>query len=196
MQNRGVIPLFISASRLGPNLCLYYPEDLRQTFIYWPRPPFSTPATELRMPPPRASVPVWADLHRATMHVAGAVASQRWDRPAQKRSLLRQHMAIEECGLRGGRSSTCVVVAARVSPRHRKQQMYRNLDLFFSHKWANEGRRRSAKNTQVGFWRRDQGSPAKLVYLLLNQQWWSFSVQGTKEGPSLLKLKELQPMLW
>lgn len=36
MQNRGVIPLFISASRLGPNLCLYYPEDLRQTFIYWP----------------------------------------------------------------------------------------------------------------------------------------------------------------
>ena len=36
MQNRGVIPLFISASRLGPNLCLYYPTDLRQTFIYWP----------------------------------------------------------------------------------------------------------------------------------------------------------------
>eukprot|EP00064_Thunnus_orientalis_P019729 superscaffoldBa00005065_g19857 len=43
------------------------------------------------------------------MHVAGAVASQWWDRAlAQKRSLLRQHMAIEECGLRGGRSSTCV----------------------------------------------------------------------------------------
>lgn len=60
------------------------------------------------MPPPRASVPVWADLHRATMHVAGAVASQRWDRPAQKRRLLRQHMAIEESGLQGGRSSTCV----------------------------------------------------------------------------------------
>ncbi|KAK5865451.1 hypothetical protein PBY51_019719 [Eleginops maclovinus] len=57
------------------------------------------------------------------MHVAGAVASQRWDRPAQKRSLLRQHMAIEECGLQGGRSSTC-------RPRHAagKQQMHRNLD--------------------------------------------------------------------
>lgn len=60
------------------------------------------------MPPPRASVPVWAHLHRATMHVAGAVASRWWDRPAQKRSLLRQHMAIEECVLQGGRSSTCV----------------------------------------------------------------------------------------
>lgn len=149
MQNRGVIPLFISASRLGPNLCLYYPEDLRQTFIYWPRPPFSTPATELRMPPPRASVPVWADLHRATMHVAGAVASQRWDRPAQKRSLLRQHMAIEECGLLGGRSSTCVVVAARVSPRHRKQQMYRNLDLFF---YTNEQTRAEDAQPKIHKW--------------------------------------------
>lgn len=33
-------------------------------------------------------------------------------------------MAIEECGLRGGRSSTCVVVAARASLRRPKQQMY------------------------------------------------------------------------
>lgn len=150
MQNRGVIPLFISASRLGPNLCLYYPEGFKANFHLLAPGLRSLPRLlSSGCPPPRSSVPVWADLHRATMHVAGAVASQRWDRPAQKRSLLRQHTALEECGLRGGRSSTCVVVAARASPRRPKQQMYRNLDLFFfssptqmskrgpeMHKWA------------------------------------------------------------
>lgn len=68
------------------------------------------------------------------MRVAGAVASQQRDGSAQKRRLLRQHMAIEECGLRGGRSSTCVVVAARASLRRPKQQMYPQSGLLSEHK--------------------------------------------------------------
>lgn len=179
MQNRGVIPLFISASRLGPNLCLYYPEGFKANFHLLAPGLRSLPRLlSSGCPPPRSSVPVWADLHRATMHVAGAVASQRWDRPAHKRSLLRQHTALEECGLRGGRSSTCVVVAARASPRRPKQQMYRNLDLFFFFLPPHSNEQTGARDAQMSFKRGlwHQGSPAELVYLFLTRQQWPFLV--------------------
>ena len=144
------------------------------------------------MPPPRASVPVWADLHRATMHVAGAVASQRWDRPAQKRRLLRQHMAIEECGLQGGRSSTCVARRPGLAtpPKNSRCTAIWTLTppfFFFtarSHKWANGAGRaklfRRAFRGAESLW--DQSSPADPAHLLTRLTCWPGSPADYQEA--------------
>lgn len=158
MQNRGVIPLFISASRLRPQPLLLLSQGFKANFHLLARPPFSIPAPELRIPPPRASVPVWADLHRATMHVARAVASQRWDRPAKKRSLLRQHMAIEECCRRGEG-------AAPAWRGSQASQMYRNMDTDFK---PFTRMKKQSRRFKMGFWKRVEllTSPAVVLYLL------------------------------
>lgn len=56
--------------------------------------------------------------------------------------------------------------------------------LFFFHTNEQTGAEDSQpKIHKWAFGEEIRGSPAKLVYLLLNQQWWSFSVQETKKDP-------------
>lgn len=104
MQNRGVIPLFISA-RPQPLPLLSW--GFKANFHLLACLPSPSQLLSTGHPHPRASVPLWADLHWATMHVAKAVAGQQQDKPAQECSLLRQHMDTEKYGLHGGRRSTC-----------------------------------------------------------------------------------------
>lgn len=136
------------------------------------------------------------------MHVAGAVASQRWDRLAQKRRLLREHMAIEECGLQGGRSSTCVAWRPGLATPPKTADVPQSghwLLFFLVH--TNEQTGQETLGPKIHKWAFreawslwDQGSPAKLVYLLLASicrvaRWW-FSVLGAEKGRSLLKWGE------
>lgn len=110
MQNQGVIPLFISASSLGPNLCLYYPEDLRQTFIYWPA-SFRYPGSWARDAPSPSlcpSVSRFASSNNACCQGSGQSGCLR-------RAVCSDSMDMEECGLQGGRSGTGV--AARPTAR-------------------------------------------------------------------------------
>lgn len=106
MQNRGVIPLFIWAPRLGPNLCLYYPRDLRQTFIYWP--PASAPP-----PPPPSLCP--------------SVSGFAWSNNVSCRGRVQSAVGAAVCfrrmcpsGVEGGRgpgSSTCEARKQQMPPK-------------------------------------------------------------------------------
>ncbi|CAJ1052852.1 Hypothetical predicted protein [Xyrichtys novacula] len=64
---------------------------------------------------------------------------------AQKRRLLRQHMASEECGLRGGRSSTCMAAEAGPLKNSRCTAIWTLTPFFCFTQMSKQGREHSAK---------------------------------------------------
>lgn len=163
MQNRGVIPLFISASRLGPNLCLYYPGGFKANFhLLAPASVLHPPTPELRIPPPWASVPVWADLHTATMRVAGAVASRRWDRPVCSGYRRMWPSGGKEQHLRSlAPPPPPPPPGLATPPKDSRCTAIWTLTLFLhSHKWANS-RKRSKKTFTHELW--EEGGASELT---------------------------------
>lgn len=128
MQNRGVIPLFIWAPRLGPNLCLYYPQDLRQTFIYWPpglrslpRPPSSgRPLPEPLSPSERICIE------------QQCVLPGQWPVSGGTGPFAQAAHGYRRMWPSGGEGAAPAWSwQPGASPRRPKQQMHRSLDLSF-----------------------------------------------------------------